>query len=455
MVAAAVTLDSRHATPGSVFISVVDDEELSASHLAQARACGAVAIGPHGADAAVTVADPAAAAAALACAYYRHPSRELTVIGVTGTNGKSSVTHLLGGLLSRLGARVGTIGTIGITFDGADVDIARRTPTTPESTDLQHLLRRFVDDGATHVVMEASSIALAERRLDGTAISVGCFTNLTHDHLDVHGSLAAYEEAKLRLFDLSRHGVANADDRVGRRIRRQWPDARTYGLHGPADITASGLRGTRSGTAFGVHLDDQTIDASVRGRGQLSVLNALAALATVNSLGTTLEEAVAALAEVPGPPGRMQIVPADQPFTIMIDYAHSPDALQQVLSTLRPSVNGRLITVFGCGGDRDSSKRPVMGRVATELSDEVIITTDNPRTEDPQQIIAEILSGTVGDADQVRSVVDRTDAIATALELARSGDLVLIAGKGSESYQIVGHEQRPYSDERAVRALLR
>jgi UDP-N-acetylmuramoyl-L-alanyl-D-glutamate--2,6-diaminopimelate ligase len=300
--------------------------------------------------------------------------------------------------------------------------------------------------------MEASSIALAERRPDGTDVAVGCFTNLTHDHLDVHGSMAAYEAAKLRLFDLARAAVANADDPVGRRIQRRW-NARTFALRSNADLVGTAWRRSVDGTAFVVRADGQAVRASVRGFGEFSVSNALAVLATVVELGVPLDDAVRALAVQPGPPGRMQVVPVNRPYTVVVDYAHSPDALEQVLRTLRADATGRIVTVFGCGGDRDRAKRPVMGRIAAELSDQVIVTSENPRTEDPARIIADILAGATRHADRVRAVPDRTEAIAQAMATAREGDLVLIAGKGSEPYQIVGDTKIPYSDEATVLSL--
>lgn len=453
-VVSGVVLDSRRVRPGDVFVSSARTAQSRTVHILQARAAGAVAvIGPAGSDADIIVANPAAAAAAAACAFHRYPARELTVIAITGTNGKSSISHTLGGLLHTLGARVGVIGTIDITLDGASLDVERRTPTTPEAPDLQSLLRRFADSGATHVVMEASSIALAERRLDGTDVAVGCFTNLTHDHLDVHGTREAYEAAKLHLFDLARTAVANLDDPVGRRIQERWKDTRTFGLHTNADVTATDVRRTSDGTSFTVHADGRSLEASVRGFGELSVSNALAVLTTAIQLGLPLDQSVTALAQQPGPPGRMQIIPVKRPYTVMVDYAHSPDALEQVLRTLRAAATGQILTVFGCGGDRDRAKRPIMGRIAAELSEQVIITTDNPRTENPHHIIAEILAGTREHAHRVRAIPDRTQAISAALAAASPGDLVLIAGKGSETYQIVGHTKIPYNDEEAVLSL--
>jgi UDP-N-acetylmuramoyl-L-alanyl-D-glutamate--2,6-diaminopimelate ligase len=448
-----VQLDSRRVTTGAVFIAMAPTAKARAAHIAQARAAGAIAvIGPPDSDADIIVADASVAAAAAACAFYRYPARELTVVAVTGTNGKSSTTHTMGGVLRTLGLRVGMIGTIGITLDGVPAEVERRTPTTPESVDLQDILRRFADDRATHVVMEASSIALAERRLDGTDVTVGCFTNLTHDHLDAHGSMAAYQAAKLHLFDLAQAAVANVDDPVGRDIRQHW-NTRTFALHSDADLLATDLRRTPEGTAFIVHADGRSVQASVRGLGELGVSNALAVLTTAVELDVPLDDAVRALAVQPGPPGRMQIVPVDRPYTVMVDYAHSPDALDQVLRTLRTGTPGRIMTVFGCGGDRDRTKRPVMGRIAAELSDQAIITSDNPRTEDPDQIIADILAGTTAYADRVRTTPDRAQAIAEALAAAAPGDLVLIAGKGSEDYQIVGHTKIPYNDEATVLSL--
>jgi UDP-N-acetylmuramoyl-L-alanyl-D-glutamate--2,6-diaminopimelate ligase len=446
-----VKIDSRLVTVGDLFVSVAPPPAGSL-HIERARAAGAeVIIGPSGSYADVVVDDPARAAALISCVFFGRPSEELTVLAVTGTNGKSSVTHTTGGILRTLGCDVGSIGTIGISMNDEPVGGSRRTPTTPESVDLQRLMRHFADRGASHVVMEASSIALAERRVEGTAIDVGCFTNLSHDHLDVHGSPAAYEAAKLHLFDLSRTPVANLDDPVGRRIRDRHSGTRTFGLHSPADLVATDLHRTPDGTAFTVRTrDGEEHDGSVAGLGEMSVSNGLAAVASVAATEVPIGDAVAALAKQPGPPGRMQIVPIDRDVTVMIDYAHSPDALAKVLRAVRPTTDGRVLTVFGCGGDRDRSKRPIMGQLAADLSDEVIITTDNPRTENPDRITTEILAGVPDDADGVRVIIDRSDAIAAALQAARPGDLVLIAGKGSEDYQLIGTEKIPYSDERVV-----
>lgn len=453
-VVSAVALDSRNVEAGALFVSMAEGASARAAHIAEARAAGAIAvIGPPGSDADIVVADAAVAAATAAGVFYRHPSRELAVVGITGTNGKSSITHSLGGVLRTLGMRVGEIGTIGITLDGAPLDHQRRTPTTPESMDLQALLRGFVDAGATHAVMEASSIALAEHRLDGTDLAVGCFTNLTHDHLDAHGSFAAYEAAKLHMFDLARIPVANVDDPVGRRISQRWDNAHTFALHRAADVRATQLQRKSNATRFLVQAQGRSVDASVQGFGELTVSNALAVLTSALALGAPLEDAVRALAAQPGPPGRMEVIPVDRPYTVMIDYAHSPDAMDQVLRTLRTGAPGRVITVFGCGGDRDRAKRPVMGRIAAELSDQVIITTDNPRTEDADQIIAEIVAGTGAHSDWIQMIPDRTQAIGAALQLGRPGDLVLIAGKGSETYQIIGEAKVPYSDQATVRML--
>lgn len=360
----------------------------------------------------------------------------------------------MGGLLGSLGLRVGTIGTIDITFEGKPLGLDRRTPTTPESVDLQALLRQFVGAGATDVVMEASSIALAEHRLDGTDVAVGCFTNLTHDHLDSHGSMEAYEAAKLRLFDLAHSAVVNTDDEVGRRIAGKWHDVSTFAINRSADIQAEQLERLGARMGFRVRAGSRTLPASVVGAGAIPVSNALAALAVAARLGVDIDAAVTALTQQPGPPGRMQVVALDRPYTVMLDYAHSPDALRQVLRTIREGSAGRVITVFGCGGDRARAKRPVMGRIAAELSDVVIITDDNPRTEDPEQIVDEILVGAGGQHERVRVQHDRTRAIADAVDEARSGDVVLVAGKGSESYQLVGQDRIPYSDHDAVRSIV-
>lgn len=452
-----VELDSRRVEQDFVFASVASDPETAASHVRMAKSNGAAAtFGVAGSDADYIVADGSVAAAHLAAAYYGYPSDSTTVIAVTGTNGKSSVTHTLSGMLRTLGSSVGSVGTIGTTLDGRPFGGEQRTPTTPESPYLQALLRRFVDGGAEYVVMEASSIALAENRLLGTSVDVGVFTNLTHDHLDAHGSMSAYEAAKLRLVDLSRAMVVNNDDPVGRKIARGPKGALTFAVDGPGDVRATQVR-RRSGwsTEFDLeYLGDPAI-AVVQGIGWIPVVNGLAALAVCAQLGIAKTDAVQALSRQPGPPGRLEVVESDKPFDIIIDYAHSPDSLAKLLEAVGEWTRGRIITVFGCGGDRDATKRGPMGAIAAEYSNIAIVTTDNPRTEDPSRIIDEICRGISPDADcEVNVIVDRSDAIRAAIECAAPGDAVVIAGKGSEAYQIVGAEKIAYSDQAAVAEVL-
>ena len=461
-IATDIQFDSRKITPGAIFLGMTEDRTRLAEHVRQAVTAGAALIVTEhefdleaGGAAGLVVPDIRVAAAAISCAFFDYPTRELSVVAVTGTNGKSSVTYLLAEILGALGIKAGTVGTLGLTFDRAPIEGARTTPTTPEAVDLQRLFRTFRDLGGTHAIIEASSQALAQRRVDGSQIEVGVFTNLTQDHLDFHGSMDAYREAKLRLFEMARLVVAGADDPVGRDIHRRWGGI-TFGRNSPADLVARDVTQTPTGSAFTLCTGSgATYPASVNGLGEFTVLNALAAIGACQQLGIEIGDAVKVLADASTAPGRMQIVRADRPYTVMVDYAHSPDSLEQVLDSVRRSTPGRIITVFGCGGDRDRTKRAPMGQIVSSRSDVAVLTSDNPRSEDPLTIMADVAKGvrTAG-TDTFVQIADRREAIRYALTSARAGDLVLIAGKGDEPYQIIGDRTLPFSDAGVVTEIL-
>jgi len=470
----AVVADSRLVEPGDVFVGLpgyrAEGGELRADRhdfVDQATARGATAVvveRPVNVPAGVTVvrvADAWGAIAAMACAFYGQPSQQLRVVGVTGTSGKTSTTYFLEAILHAAGWPVARLGTIEYRF--GDV-VEPAVQTTPEAPELQRLLRRAVDAGCTAVVMEVSSHALALRRADGIAFDVGVFTNLSQDHLNFHTDMDDYARAKRRLFTmLGHHGkaataVVNADD-----ARASWileacaATALTYAVQSPATVTARDLRLGLDGTRFVASTPRGEIAAQLPHLGDYTVYNALAALGTALALG--IEPAVIArgLAAAPAIPGRFELVDGGQPFRVAVDYAHKPDALERLLHSGRALGPRRIITVFGCGGDRDRGKRAVMGEIAARLSDLVIVTSDNPRSEDPTAIVAEILAGAQrvpGAAERVRSDVDRARAIGTAIELAAAGDLVLIAGKGHETYQLFAGRRLHFDDREVARAAL-
>lgn len=402
----------------------------------------------------VRVASSREALARLGVNWYGDPSETMQVIGVTGTNGKTSVTYLLKTLLEKAcGAKVGLIGTICNMIGEQALETER---TTPESFALQGLLAQMREAGCTHVVMEVSSHALALHRVDGVRFSVGAFTNLTEDHLDFHKTMENYREAKARLFRLCESGVFNLDDAAASKILAQ---ARckcyTVGTHADADLTAKEISLGADHISMTV-CEGQTA-ASVRLGipGRFTVSNALVALGIARSLGIPLAQAADALGRAKGIKGRLEVVPTrGRDFTVLIDYAHTPDGLENVLRSVRNFCKGRLLLVFGCGGDRDRQKRPIMGKLAAALADFVIVTSDNPRTENPTVIIEDILEGMAGTKTPYVVEENRRLAIRTALRCAKKDDIVLLAGKGHETYQILGTGKTHLDEREEVAAAL-
>ncbi len=460
-----VAYDSRRVSAGSVFVAV-RGHQLDATRFAgEAIRRGAVAVvaealPPPGVAVPWIVApDARLALAELAAAFYGHPSHDLSVIGITGTNGKTTTAYLLSAILERSGVRCGRVGTISYALPGGERDAVH---TTPEAPDLQALLREMAASGCTACVMEVSSHALALRRVDATRFRAAVFTNLTRDHLDFHGSFEAYFQAKRRLFDLlppDGWAVVNLDDPRAARILERTPRQVTYAVDRPADVTAGPFALSFAGLHFEIRTPRGRLQVSSRLVGRPNVYNLLAAAATAFALKVPFQAIERGVAEVEQVPGRFQVVssPGD-PVTVVVDYAHTDDALRNLLETARPLAAGRLITVFGCGGDRDRTKRPLMGAVAARLSDLVVVTSDNPRSEDPEAIIADILRGWPSSGDRVPpclAIPDRREAVERAIREARPGDLVLIAGKGHERYQTIGDRVVPFDDAAVARAALR
>lgn len=445
-----ISYDTREMTEGGLFAALSGYETDGNLFIPQALAKGAVAVlcgtVPEGKGPWLAAAEPRLALAQIACNFYGNPGREMTLIAVTGTNGKTTTTYLVKAMLEGLGYKVGLIGTNQNLIGNQSFPAER---TTPESVELQGLLRKMADAGCTHVVMEASSIALELYRTGGLRFTMGIFTNLTRDHLDFHGTMGAYEGAKRKLFDQCDLAILNLDDPVGRRFAGEVPcPVFTYSeRHDEADLVAKAPRLLAS------HVEFEVVARHAIGRvflpipGGFTIYNALAAVAVGLNLGLPIGRILATLRVAPGVKGRMEVLPHTGGFTVVIDYAHTPDALEKALTTLRDLTHGRLICLFGCGGDRDRTKRAVMGEIAGNLADLTILTSDNPRSEDPMDIIGDILPGLQGANCLVEP--DREAAIALALETAETGDVVLLAGKGHETYQEIAGEVRPL-DEREV-----
>ena len=437
-----ICYDTRTMEPGCLFVALPGYKTDGHKYIAQALEQGAAAVlcqhPPEGEGPWLVTPDARAALAAVSANWFGHPARDLTLLAVTGTNGKTTTTYLLKAMLEGvLGARVGLIGT-NQNMVGDEVLPAHRT--TPESWEVQQLLREMADAGCTHVVMEASSHALVLHRLDGLRFRAGIFTNLTQDHLDFHGTMEAYRDAKGLLFRQSDTAVLNLDDEAGRYFARTVAVPRlTYSeRRDEADLTAKNLRLFPDRVEFEAVAEGAISRVRLPIPGGFTVYNALGVLTCGLALGLPLADCADALAKAPGVKGRIEVVPVPADFAVIIDYAHTPDALENILTTVRDFTAGRVICLFGCGGDRDRTKRPQMGAIAGSLADVAVVTSDNPRTEEPEAIIRDILPGLEGTAAEVVVEPDRRAAIRRALSLAKPGDTVVLAGKGHETYQEVG-----------------
>jgi UDP-N-acetylmuramoyl-L-alanyl-D-glutamate--2,6-diaminopimelate ligase len=453
-----VGVDSRTIEPGMLYVAVRGSQADGHRYVAQAVARGAGAVvletPQHSGLPEILVPDGRRAALVLGAAWYGHPASRLTLVGVTGTNGKTTTTGLIRHLLNAAGA-AGSIGTVGA-FDGRGdaVTSTAGSLTTPGPIDLQATLAAMIQRGVTSVTMEASSHSLDQGRLDGLSFAAGVFTNLTRDHLDYHGTMEAYLASKLllsALLDLDGVEVVNRDESAWDALPARSPRV-TFGLDAAADVRATGLVLDASGSRFLLTGCFGSSEASLPLLGDFNVANALAAAATALALGQPLGQVVDRLGSAPQVPGRMERI-SDVPCIVLRDYAHTPDALERALTSLRPLTAGRLIVVFGCGGDRDRGKRPIMGRIAAELADLAIATSDNPRTENPEVIIDQIEQG-MGGLRHLR-ITDRLAAIQAALTEARAGDTILLAGKGHETYQVIGSEKLPFDEREIVQRAVR
>ena len=456
-----ITCDSRTVRAGYLFVALPGLHCDGWTFAGEALQRGALAVvtehaGPLRREGGmIRVPDAALALAQLAAAFYGHPSRQMPVIGITGTNGKTTTAHLAWHILRTAGHVPGLIGTVEYRI-GARVIPAVRT--TPDAMAFQRTLAEMLSAGCRSAVTEVSSHALVQRRTACTAWDVAVFTNLTRDHLDYHTDMETYFQAKRQLFealgrdDKQAVAVLNLDDPWGRRLAQETWNARTltYACGPRADVSADGIRLDSSGSIFRVTTPWGAADIRLGLLGRFNISNALAAVAATGALGVPLEQIVASLQDLDVVPGRLEEVPTGRDFQVFVDYAHTDDALQHVLQTLREITPRRLIVVFGCGGDRDTSKRPAMGAVASRLADHCIVTSDNPRSEDPAAIIAQIVAG-MDATDRMDVIQDRSAAIQHAVGMARDGDIVLIAGKGHEHFQEFGNTTVSFDDRQMVK----
>ena len=382
--------------------------------------------------------------------WFGHPEKQMKFLAVTGTNGKTSATQFIKSILDGMGIKAGLIGTV-YNQIGALTEPAEFT--TPEPLQLFALLRRMADAGVQTVVMEVSSQAMDQRRADSLPFAVAGFTNLTQDHLDYHKTMENYKEAKARLFELAGKGVYNIDDAAGMELADRFGGL-TYSAKGKADLSATEIQIDVSGVAYRLNFCGKTAAIKVSTPGMFTVHNTLCAAGVLLAAGYPFDGVVAGLNCIPKVPGRAEVITEGLPFDVMLDYAHTPDALENILTTIRTYAKGRIVTLFGCGGDRDRTKRPKMAAAAAKYSDFLIVTSDNPRTEDPEAIIAEVVTGLEGTKVPYEVIVNRKEAIGFAIRNARPNDLILLAGKGHEDYQIIGKEKHRFDEKEIVKEFL-
>ncbi|MBM7644262.1 UDP-N-acetylmuramoyl-L-alanyl-D-glutamate--2,6-diaminopimelate ligase [Scopulibacillus daqui] len=452
-------IDSRKVQPGALFFCI-SGTQLDGHQFAE----GAEKLGARAIVAekpiqvkvpVIYVSDTRRALAVISDYFYGQPSRKLHMIGVTGTNGKTTVTHLIKAIQDHAGLSTGLIGTMGIKYNGKEVPVAN---TTPESSLLQKEFRTMLDNGVESAVMEVSSHALHQGRVRGIDYDIAVFTNLTQDHLDYHETMKDYLYAKSLLFsqlgntydtDRLKAAVLNEDDAATETLKHMTAaHVLTYGIDHQADLKAENIRITSTGTAFDLVIKNKRWPVHMKLIGKFNIYNVLAALSAGYLKGLSVETMIEAVEKVEGVAGRFEAVRGGQDFTVIVDYSHTADSLENALQTIKEFAQGRIITIAGCGGDRDRTKRPAMAKTAVKYSDLAIFTSDNPRTEDPEQILSDMEEGVKGEA--YKKIVDRKEAIYYAVRQARVHDIILIAGKGHETYQIIGTDKIDFDDRKVA-----
>ncbi|HYK90995.1 MAG TPA: UDP-N-acetylmuramoyl-L-alanyl-D-glutamate--2,6-diaminopimelate ligase [Acidobacteriota bacterium] len=458
-----ISYDSRAVESGSLFVAMKGEKANGMSYLAEAVRRGAAAVAsqenpPEIAKIpALKVPDARRFLAEAALIFFQDPASELELVAITGTNGKTTTSYLLDSIFRQAGLKACLAGTIAMKIGDRAFPASH---TTPEAPELMSFLRQAVTEGCTHGALEVSSHSLALKRVYGAGFAVGVFTNLTPEHLDFHRDMESYYRAKRLLFtpegaNQLKWAVINTDDPFGLRLASEVsiPVAR-YGFAAEAEIHVLSQEGRADGTRLRIATPKGELQLRSRLVGRPNIYNMMASAGAALSLGIDLETIRKGVETLSGVPGRMELIEAGQPFTVIVDFAHTPDALENLLQTVRPFSDGSLITVFGCGGDRDRTKRPVMGEIAGRMSAFVVATSDNPRSEDPVAILTEIEPGLKRTSARYRLIPDRREAIESALSLAKPGDLVVIAGKGHEDSQIIGTENYPFDDRSVTRELI-
>lgn len=445
-----ITDNSENVTSSSLFVCIKGARGDGHRYGRDAARKGAVIVCEHsiGVSDEIIVKDTRRAYADFCGAFFSNPARRMKLIGITGTNGKTTTAFLLKDIFEKNGYKCGLVGTV---QDMAGDTVFYSERTTPDSFELNCLFSKMVKRGCEYCIMEVSSQALSQGRVDGLSFDCAVFTNLTQDHLDYHGTFENYAKAKKKLFSMCRKGIINIDDEKGLYMTHgEKCQSVTYSLlEDSADYTAKNIVQKSNGTEYEIIHKNKSIKVKVGIPGLFSVYNSLAAIVCASQEGIPLEKAVQVLKDSKGVKGRAEVVPTNRDFTVIIDYAHTPDSLENILKTIKGFAQGRIITVFGCGGDRDKAKRPVMGEIAVKFSDYLIVTSDNPRSENPQEIIKDILKGCKNAEITVETIENRRKAIERALAIGEKDDIILLAGKGHETYQILG-DKKIHFDEREI-----
>ncbi len=395
------------------------------------------------------------ALAVMASNFYGSPSQALNMVGVTGTNGKTSTTYFIEAILNGIKHKTAVIGTVEIRIDGKKRDIDFATSTTPDTIELNQMLRLMADEGCDDVVMEVSSHSLELKKVEGIRFKAGVFTNLTQDHLDFHKTMENYCNAKAKLFRMCEYGIINVDDEWSDKIMEN-ADCKliTFSIDKPSDLRAENIEYLMDRVRFTVDIKGEKVPFELMVPGRFSVYNALGAIGTALSMGLDVRDIKKGLANIKAVPGRIENIPNSRGFNVIVDYAHTPDGLENIINAVREFTSGRVITVFGCGGDRDRKKRPIMGEITARLSDIAIVTSDNPRSEEPEAILKEIEVGIKPVTDKYEMIADRYSAIKRAISIAEKGDSVIIAGKGHENYQILKDKTIHFDDKEAAKEIL-